>query len=96
MGGAGLEMRVRGTERTFPVDDVAVVDFVGEGRRFPDGELSRIRDDRHMLVLRGGRRFQGRLLDFTGDPLSVVFRVRGEAREFPTADVRRIYLAPRP
>ena len=92
MTGSGFVLMVNGEERTYPIDGVTVVDFVGGGHGLPETEGSQVRPGEHLIILKGSQSFHGRLFDVTGDPLTIVFKVGGADRAFAAADVGRIYL----
>lgn len=94
MGGTDFTMRVNGNEQRVPIHDVAVIDFVGGGQGLPATELQAVTGERHILILKGGESFQGRLFDISGTtPLRLIFDVDGGRREVTSAEVGRIYLA---
>ncbi len=94
MGGTDFTLRVSGQEQRVPINDVAVIDFVGGGQGLPASELDAVTGDRHVLILKGGQSFHGRLFDIGGTtPLKLTFDADGGRREFSGNDVGRIYLA---
>jgi hypothetical protein len=83
-----------GRELTFPIDQVAVIDFTGgrpttsELDALPPGEGT------HLLVLRDGNSLQGHLLNLV-DGETVIWRnIAGQDQRYAIRDVRRIYLNP--
>lgn len=90
-GGAGFTVRVDGEEEVYALGDVAAIDFVGG--TIPDAEIDLFEDGQHLVVLRSGNYFYGRLDDIGGsDPLRITFKVRGGIRTVSSSDIRRIYL----
>src|SRR4051812_1655127 len=80
-----------GADMTFPVDQVAVIDFVG-GQ--PSGaELSQL-GTRHMLVTRDGATQQGRFVNMIGGNTLVWENLAGQRQQFSISDVSRVYLNP--
>ncbi len=83
-----------GKEMTFPVDQVAVIDFAGG--RPATAELTALPagDGTHLLVLRDGNAQQGHLLNLV-DGDTVIWRtLAGQDQRYAIRDVRRIYLNP--
>lgn len=92
MGGSGFTARVNGQNRTWPVGEVAVIDFTG-GSSFPSNEVNEV-SGQHVLVLRSGEIVQGSLYDVGGtNPLRLTFSVNGTNRDYTSNDVARIYFA---
>lgn len=92
MGGSGFTARVNGQNRTWPIGEVAVIDFTG-GSSFPSNEVNQV-NGQHVLVLRSGEIVQGSLYDVGGtNPLRLTFSVNGTNRNYTSNDVARIYLA---
>jgi hypothetical protein len=90
-GGAGFTVRVDGEEEVYALGDVAAIDFVGGD--IPDAEIDLFKEGQHLVVLRSGNYFYGRLDDIGGtDPLRISFKVRGGIRTVASSDIRRIYL----
>ena len=53
--GRDLTVRVNGRDRQIVVDDIEVVDFVGDGRNLPQNESTSSQNNEGMVVLRNGR-----------------------------------------
>lgn len=93
MNARGLVVNVGGSERAWPIGEVAVVDFVDSGNNLPAGEVDKAGSS-HVLALRNGSVLVGELTDIGGrSPLRVTFRTGGSDRDFSSNDVARIYLA---
>lgn len=82
-----------GKEMTFPVDQVAVIDFAGGRPGTP--ELAALpAGGTHLLVLRDGNSQQGHLLNLV-DGETVIWRtMAGQDQRYAIRDVTRIYLNP--
>jgi hypothetical protein len=86
-------------QRKLPVDQVALIDFVGGASGLPDTELSVARGSNHVALLRGGESMQGRFADIRGgetenaeEPHALIFRTTaGEERRVSLDNVARIY-----
>ena len=83
-----------GKEQTFPVDQVAVIDFVGG--RPQRAELQALPSDNstHVLVLRSGGTQQGRFINLIGGDTVRWQNQAGEQQQYAIRDVSRIYLNP--
>jgi hypothetical protein len=81
-----------GRELTFPIDQVAVIDFVGG--RPPARELDALPSDNsmHVLVLRNGYLQQGHLINLIGGDTVRWRNAGGEEQQYAIRDVNRIYL----
>lgn len=91
MGAAGLDVRVAGEDRQYPVSDVAVIDFTGSGS-YPADEADKAAGGNHVLVTRDGSVHVGRLYDVGGTkPLRISFKTDGSSRDFTSNQVARIY-----
>ncbi len=64
MGAGGLTFRVNGQTRQVPIDQVAVIDFVGGGTNFSSAELDQVGDGG--VVTTSGESVKGRLYDVVG------------------------------
>ena len=92
MGGVGFTMRVSGQERNVPTNDVAIIDFTGNGdlrlatgrglrRRSEDGPAQR-------------QTVEGQLHDISGTtPLKITLRTSSGERELSSKEIGRIVLA---
>jgi hypothetical protein len=89
--GANFTFRINGQERQVPINDVALIDFAGNGRGISQDEVNRANDagGNGFVVLRSGETFTGRLEDITGSPAKGVFP---GGRQIALSDVSRIYL----
>jgi hypothetical protein len=80
-----------GKDMTFPIDQVAVIDFVG-GR--PDqNELAQLGDG-PLLVLRDGNAQQGRFINMLRGDTLVWENQSGQRQQYALRDVSRVYLNP--
>jgi hypothetical protein len=78
---------------TFPVDQVAVIDFQG-GRPAPT-ELAQLpADSGHVVILKNGTTQQGRFVNMIGGDTLVWDNQGGQRQQIPLRDVSRIYLNP--
>jgi hypothetical protein len=94
LGAAGFELRVNGNERRLPANDVAVIDFAGNGDNLPEAELSKLSGGAQILVLRNGDIVNGSLYDIGGThPLRLTVNTSSGQRELTSNDVARIYLS---
>ena len=80
-----------GKDMTFPIDQVAVIDFVGG--QPPTTELSQL-GTRHMLVLRNGVTQAGRFVNMTGGDTLFWENEAGQRQQFAIRDVSRVHLNP--
>lgn len=85
-------------QRKLPVDQVALIDFVGGASGLPETELSVARGANHLALLRGGESIQGRFVDIRGgeenatEPHALIFRTQsGEERRVSLDQVARVY-----
>jgi hypothetical protein len=83
-----------GREITFPVDQVAVIDF--SGGRPGQTELQALPADNstHLLVLRNGSSQQGHLVNLIGGDTLRWRAANGQEQPYPITDVARVYLNP--
>jgi len=77
---------------TFPMAQVAVIDFVG-GRPAPD-EISNVPASGHYLVMRDGNGQPGTFVNMIGGDTLVWRNQNGDEQRYPLRDVRRVYLNP--
>jgi hypothetical protein len=77
---------------TFPMDQVAVIDFVG-GRPARE-EISTVPASGHFLVMRDGNSQPGTFVNMIGGDTLLWRNQSGTEQRFPLRDVRRIYLNP--
>lgn len=92
MGGADFTMMEGGNEVRFPINQVAVIDFVSGGQ-VPASEVGRMQGGRAVVFQRSGDFFYGRLVDIGGDnPIRLQFNSEDGALEMNSNEVARIYL----
>ena len=80
-----------GKDMTFPLEQVAVIDFVGG--QPPPTELAQLAAG-HMLVMRNGAVQQGRLINLIGGDTLVWENAARQREQYVIRDVSRIYLNP--
>ncbi|MEQ1912995.1 MAG: hypothetical protein ABMA15_29535, partial [Vicinamibacterales bacterium] len=78
-----------GKDMTFPINQVAVIDFVGGVP--PTSELALL-GARHVLVMRDGTTQEGRFVNLTGGDTLFWENTGGQQQRFPIQAVKRIYL----
>jgi len=81
-----------GQEQTFPVDQVAVIDFVG-GTPSPT-ELAALPPSGQLLAMRNGRTEQGTFVNLIGGETVRWTSQNGVQQDIPINQVSRIYLNP--
>ncbi len=80
LGGVGFTVRVNGTERQVPTNDVAVIDFTGGA--ISDSDWAKMNDGQQLLILRNGDTVNGQLYDIGGtSPLRLTFTTSSGERE---------------
>lgn len=90
LGGVGYTVRVSGTERTIPQNDVSVIDFTG-GLTNADWTAF---TGTSKVVLRNGQTFDGSLYDIGGTtPLRLTIRTSNGEREVGSNEVARIVIS---
>lgn len=89
--GANFTFRINGNEQQVPINDVVLIDFVGNGRNIAANEVDKANDasGNGLVVLRNGDTFTARLLDIHGIPSKGWFS--GD-RDINLSDIARIYL----
>ena len=93
MGGNGFVFRVSGQERQIPRNDVAVIDFAGNGD-VSDADWARVSGGGQMIWLRNGQTIDGQLFDVGGtSPLRLTIKTSSGDRELSSSEVGRIVLA---
>jgi hypothetical protein len=80
-----------GKDMTFPIDQVAVIDFIGG--RPATTEIQQLGSGQ-MLALRNGTTQQGRFVNMIGGDTLVWESQVGQRQEYPIRDVSRVYLNP--
>jgi hypothetical protein len=82
-----------GGEQSFPLDQVAVIDFAG-GHPSAMERQALPSDDSHLLVLRNGVTQQGRLINLVNGDTLLWQNQGGEHQRYAIRDVSRVYLNP--
>jgi hypothetical protein len=91
LGGVGYTMRVNGTERQIPQNDVAVIDFTGG--TMSDADWAKF-NGTSQIVLRNGQTIDGSLYDIGGtSPLRLTIRTSNGERELSSSEVARIVIS---
>jgi len=91
LGGVGYTIRVNGSERQIPQNDVAVIDFTGA--TMTDADWSKFSGPT-VVVLRNGQTVNGSLYDIGGaSPLRLTIRTSDGEREIASNEVARIIMA---
>jgi hypothetical protein len=91
LGGVGYTIRVSGTERQIPQNDVAVIDFTGAS--MTDADWAKFSGPT-VVVLRNGQTMNGSLYDIGGaSPLRLTIRTSDGDREISSTEVARIIIA---
>jgi len=91
LGGVGYTMRVNGSDRQIPQNDVAVIDF--NGGTMSDADWNNF-NGTPVVQLRNGQTVNGSLADIGGtSPLKLTIHTSSGDREFSSNDVARIIMA---
>jgi hypothetical protein len=91
LGGVGYTIRVNGSERQIPQNDVAVIDFTGG--TMSDADWSSFTGT-SQVVLRSGEKIDGSLTDIGGaNPLRLTIRTSSGDRDLSSNDVARIVVS---
>jgi hypothetical protein len=91
LGGVGYTIRVSGSERQIPQNDVAVIDFTGATMTAADWAAF---SGPSVVVLRNGQTVNGSLYDIGGaSPLRLTIRTSDGDREMASTEVARIIVA---
>jgi hypothetical protein len=91
LGGVGYTVRVNGSDRQIPQNDVAVIDFTGG--TMTDADWSKFTGP-SVVVLRNGQTVNGSLYDIGGtSPLKLTIRTADGDREMASTEVARIIMA---
>lgn len=92
MGGSGFALRVNGEDRQIGSNDVAVIDFGGNGD-LSDADWAKVGNGPAVL-LRNGQAVAGQLTDIGGtSPLRISVRTDAGTRDFQSSEISRIVLA---
>jgi len=92
LSGVGFTVKVNGTERQIPTNDVAVIDFGGSS--MGDADWSKVPGNRPMVLLKNGETVNGRLVDIGGSsPLRLTLQTRSGNRDVSSSEVSHIILA---
>ena len=91
--GADFTFLVNGENRHYATNDVALIDFVSGGQGLPGTELAAVPASGHLVILRNGEVFTGRLMDIAGRPMQMVFSTANGERRIEASDVGRVYLS---
>jgi hypothetical protein len=81
-----------GKEQSIPIDQVAVIDFVG-GTPSPD-ELGRLGATGQYAVLRNGTALPGKFVNLVRGDTLLWQNESGQTQQFPIREVSRVYLNP--
>ena len=91
LGGVGYTIRVNGSERQIPQNDVAVIDFTGAN--MSDADWAKFTGP-SVVVLKNGQTVNGSLYDIGGtSPLKLTIRTSDGDREMASTEVARIIMA---
>jgi hypothetical protein len=91
LGGVGYTVRVGGTERTIPQNDVSVIDFTGG--TMTDADWAKF-TGASQIVLRNGTIVDGSLYDIGGtSPLRLTIKTSSGEREMASNEVARIVIS---
>jgi len=81
-----------GKDLTFPVDQVAIIEF--GGGRPPATELAQLPASGNVIVMRDGTSQPGRFVNMTGGDTLVWENAGGQRQQYAIRDVSRVYLNP--
>jgi hypothetical protein len=91
LGGVGYTVRVNGSERQIPQNDVSVIDFTGDTMSAADWAKF---TGTSQIVLRNGQTIDGSLYDIGGaSPLRLTIRTNNGERELSSSEVARIVIS---
>jgi len=91
LGGVGYTVKVNGSDRQIPQNDVAVIDFTGG--TMSDADWSKFNGS-SVVVLRNGQTVNGSLYDIGGtSPLKLTIKTGDGDREIASTEVARIIVA---
>jgi hypothetical protein len=92
LGGVGFTVRVNGTERRIPQNDVAVIDFAGTS--MSDADWAKVPEGEQRVILKSGETINGQLADIGGSsPLKLTIRTSSGDRDISSSEVNHIVLA---
>jgi hypothetical protein len=92
MGGVGFTVRVNGQERQIATNDVAVIDFGGNGDVSAE-DWAKVSSGQGVL-LKNGQSVEGQLYDIGGTtPLRITLKTSSGDRQFSSSEIGRIVLA---
>jgi hypothetical protein len=92
LGGVGFTIKVNGTEKQIPQNDVAVIDFAGGS--MTDADWAKVTDGQPVVQLKSGETINGSLADIGGSsPLRLTIRTASGERDFSSNEIGRIILA---
>jgi hypothetical protein len=92
LGGVGFTVKVNGTERQIPKNDVAVIDFAGSS--MTDADWSKVPEGEQRVILKSGESINGQLYDIGGtSPLKITLRTSSGERELSSSEINHIVLA---
>jgi len=84
-------LRVSGRDRQIPVQDVAVIDFAGNGNISQNERNRATQSYDGLVVLRNGRMLTGRVVDFQSYNNQVVVADQNGEQNIPISQVARVY-----
>lgn len=87
-----LNLRIGSNEKSFPVNDVSVIDFVGGTP--PERELQAVPSTGNLIALRNGGLEQGHFVNIVNGETVQWQGQDGSTKEYPISQVSRIYLNP--
>jgi len=92
LGGVGFTVKVNGTERQIPKNDVSVIDFAGGS--MTDADWAKVPNGQPVIMLRSGETINGDLYDIGGtSPLKLTVKTASGEREFSSNEIGRIVLS---
>jgi hypothetical protein len=90
-----VTVRINGRDSQIPMGDVAMIDFVSDGRNIPQGEAARANQNNDgMVVLRNGRSIIGRVVDMEPQLNRAVVLGSFGRQNVALNQVARIYFGP--
>jgi hypothetical protein len=92
LGGVGFTVRVNGSERRIPQNDVAVIDFGGNS--MSDADWAKVPEGEQRVFLKSGEAINAQLADISGSaPLKITVRTSSGDRELSSSEINHIVLA---